>query len=223
MKTLKKYLSDKTVKIRYKFVIKIIRKITPNLFNKINLICCVSSHTFLEYGVSTLPRPAIIKMVDYFSNCKIVGAEIGVYKGDNAKSILNLLNIEKLFLIDIWDKTIEGIKNRLRKYKSLNTYKEVLKRFKNNDSVHIIKSTSKIGSESFENECLDFVYIDANHSYQEVFNDLNYWFPKVRSGGIIAGHDVFNLPDVLNAVKTWCEINKVIFTIKLPDWYFVKI
>ena len=41
----------------------------------------------------------------------------------------------------------------------------------------------------FANASVDFVFIDANHSYDSVKRDIIAWQPKVRSGGIIAGHD----------------------------------
>ena len=36
---------------------------------------------------------------------------------------------------------------------------------------------------------LDFVYLDARHDYESARNDITVWFPKVRPGGVIAGHD----------------------------------
>lgn len=55
----------------------------------------------------------------------------------------------------------------------------------------------------FIKDGLDFVYIDAGHEYSDVANDISVWLPKVRSGGILAGHD-YNLesfPRVVQAVN----------------------
>jgi predicted O-methyltransferase YrrM len=41
----------------------------------------------------------------------------------------------------------------------------------------------------FENGSLDFVYLDADHSFESAWQDLSVWYPKVRIGGILAGHD----------------------------------
>jgi hypothetical protein len=38
-------------------------------------------------------------------------------------------------------------------------------------------------------EYLDFVYIDGDHKYEEVKRDIECWFPKVKKGGCIGGHD----------------------------------
>lgn len=54
-----------------------------------------------------------------------------------------------------------------------------------------MKSTD--GSKLFENNSLDFVFIDASHEYEDVLDDIKCWFPKVKSGGILAGHDYYVL------------------------------
>lgn len=54
-------------------------------------------------------------------------------------------------------------------------------------------------SKLFEDEFFDFVFIDADHSYPGVFDDIVSWVPKVKLGGLITGHDI-NLESVRNAV-----------------------
>ena len=46
--------------------------------------------------------------------------------------------------------------------------------------------------EQFSDGTLDGVFIDADHSYESVLADIKAWLPKVRSGGILAGHDYFS-------------------------------
>ncbi|MEA2348584.1 MAG: hypothetical protein QOG62_2371 [Thermoleophilaceae bacterium] len=53
----------------------------------------------------------------------------------------------------------------------------------------IWRMTSLEGASRVEDATLDFVYIDARHDYDSVRQDLEAWFPKVRSGGIMSGHD----------------------------------
>jgi predicted O-methyltransferase YrrM len=48
---------------------------------------------------------------------------------------------------------------------------------------------SKEASEDFPNESVDFCYIDANHNYNDVKEDISLWYPKIKKGGILAGHD----------------------------------
>lgn len=57
------------------------------------------------------------------------------------------------------------------------------------DMITPIMNHSTEASKQFEDNSLDFVFIDASHQYQDVKNDLKHWLPKVKKGGIIAGHD----------------------------------
>jgi predicted O-methyltransferase YrrM len=53
----------------------------------------------------------------------------------------------------------------------------------------------------FEDDSLDAVFIDADHSYEAVKLDIQNWMPKVRKGGILAGHDyTYSWPGVVRAV-----------------------
>jgi predicted O-methyltransferase YrrM len=64
---------------------------------------------------------------------------------------------------------------------------------------------------SFADGSLDMVYIDACHRYDDVLSDLERWWPKVKPGGILAGHDVFFLPhpDVTAALVHFCTVNRL--------------
>lgn len=53
----------------------------------------------------------------------------------------------------------------------------------------LLKTYSMNAAKQFSNESLDLVFIDGNHSYEIVSWDLVEWWPKVRPGGILAGHD----------------------------------
>ena len=46
--------------------------------------------------------------------------------------------------------------------------------------------------QTFPDESLDFVYLDALHSYRDCMNDLIAWFPKLKAGGLMAGDDYYN-------------------------------
>ena len=54
----------------------------------------------------------------------------------------------------------------------------------------IIRRPSTLACRDFQNQSLDFVYVDGDHTYASVVEDLNCWFPKIRDGGILAGHDI---------------------------------
>lgn len=52
----------------------------------------------------------------------------------------------------------------------------------------------------YEDHSIDFVYIDADHSYEAVLQDIDSWIKKVKKGGFLAGHDSY-MPDVIRAVE----------------------
>ena len=55
--------------------------------------------------------------------------------------------------------------------------------------VNVIRSDSASAAERFVDGSVDFLYVDASHTYAGVLRDLIAWFPKVRTGGLIAGDD----------------------------------
>lgn len=57
------------------------------------------------------------------------------------------------------------------------------------DVVTPIITSSLRAAVLFADASLDFVFIDANHSYEAVINDIRAWWPKIRPGGLLAGHD----------------------------------
>ena len=73
----------------------------------------------------------------------------------------------------------------------------------NYDSFDIIKDTSKNASNNFKNSSIDFLMIDADHSYESVTNDIRNWFNKVKPGGYIAGDDYGVFDSVTNAVNDY--------------------
>lgn len=217
----KEFISKITVKIRYKLVFKIIKYITPNLSYKLDSILLGSQISLgnIQKIISQTPRPAIRLIKTHFKQKRLIGVEIGVRKGNNAKSILKELNILKLYLVDIWNDYNEfGIKNSTNKY-----YKIVLKRFEKDKRVEIIRGFSEIVVKNIENNSLDFIYIDGNHEYEYVYKDIDLWFEKLKDFGIIAGHDILNIKDVFKAVRDWSIKHQIKFNISVPDWYIIKI
>ena len=75
---------------------------------------------------------------------------------------------------------------------------------------------------SIENE-LDFVYIDASHSYESVKEDMENYWTKVRKGGLLAGHDLPMYP-VAKAVVEFATKNNldVISKFKDGEWIIIK-
>lgn len=132
------------------------------------------------------------------------GIEVGVRDGLYSKFILENSSVTKLFLVDPWEvnkelaKPEEALKNCLENLKG------------QEDRYKLIKAYSPIVARLFKNDTYDFIYIDALHDYKSVSEDIKAWYPKVKSGGILAGHDYDEeeWPDVFRAVNEFVKKKK---------------
>ncbi len=80
--------------------------------------------------------------------------------------------------------------------------KEFQERMRYYPTVSTLKMDSLSAATAFPDGHFDLVYIDAGHSHDEVVADIRAWKPKVRPGGVIAGHDHHpSLPGVVSAVN----------------------
>jgi predicted O-methyltransferase YrrM len=152
-----------------------------------------------------------------------IGAEVGVEIGRFSRYMCDVIPNLKLYCIDPWeaygrnsqareDERYEGAVARLA---GLNA--EIM-RMKSLDAVPKIANNS-----------LDFVYIDALHDYDPVMVDIILWSPKVRSGGIVAGHDYahYHHFGVIQAITNYTQAHSItpwyITTGEAtPSWFFVK-
>lgn len=124
------------------------------------------------------------------------GVEVGVYTGQSAAFLaVELVNgfrpgIATLDLVDL-ELTKHGTRLNLAPLER----SEVLGRF--------LEMSSIAAAHLYDDASLDFVFIDADHSYYAVAQDIDAWRPKVRSGGLLAGHDFCNWPGfgVIEAVS----------------------
>lgn len=141
-------------------------------------------------------------------------AEVGVFKGEFSKFLFENLNPDELFLIDIFEGNMgSGDKDGNNMVFTLleNEYNFLLKYFEKNKNVHLLKGFSKNVLDSFEDNFLDLVYIDASHEYSDVKSDLDISFKKVKNNGYICGHDYneSRFPGVYRAVGDFCDENKL--------------
>lgn len=123
----------------------------------------------------------------------LVIAELGVFKGDFSKTILELCSPKELVLIDIWTEgyihsgDVDG--NNLEYYNGVDLYNYVVKQFYDNPIVKIHKDYTTSVLENYSDDYFDVIYIDADHSYLGCKSDLEVSYRKVKNGGYIMGHD----------------------------------
>ena len=159
-----------------------------------------------------------IKAFDFLLEDKkdLVGVEIGVLAGSHALKMLQRLDIKTLYLVDpYFQYKAGGLEWDNARHEEV--AKEKLKAYKH--KIKWIKATSVEAVLEFEDESLDFAYIDANHDYKFTLEDTEIWTPKVKQDGIVGGHDhVPAHPGVAKAVKEYCSKNKIEYKTK----YFIN-
>jgi hypothetical protein len=117
------------------------------------------------------------------------GAEIGVEKGLYSEILCKENPNLELYCIDAWE-LYSDYHDWLNKPELLDGYNETVRRLQPYNT-KIIKSFSAEAAQQFENNSLDFCYIDANHEFPWVVDDIFHWSKKIKPGGIIAGHDFY--------------------------------
>jgi hypothetical protein len=122
------------------------------------------------------------------------GVEIGTFKGEFSNEIMKNWN-GTLYMVDVWNAIEEGYEDASNHGRfDIDIYGEAIKNIKGyEDRAIMIRAKSEIASNLFQDESLDFVYIDANHAYDYVVQDIKLWYPKVKPGGFVMGHDYIDL------------------------------
>ncbi|MES2308286.1 MAG: class I SAM-dependent methyltransferase [Verrucomicrobiota bacterium] len=136
------------------------------------------------------------KEIPYFLNSKKLlglGVEIGVKEGKFSEYLLSTWKGRKLISIDPWmtaDSNEYVDKANVSQVKHNDFYEEAQLRLKKfQERSQTLRKKSLEGVLEIEDGSLDFCYIDARHDYKSVLEDLDAWYPKVKEGGILAGHD----------------------------------
>lgn len=128
--------------------------------------------------------------------CKFV--EVGSWLGASicylATEFKNRNKNVEIYAVDTWRGSEEKIHKELieRMGGSEELYKNFLKNIKSasvSDLIKPVRMSSVDASKLFEDDSIDIVFIDASHQYKDVLDDIKSWYPKVKKGGIISGHD----------------------------------
>ena len=161
------------------------------------------------------------------------GLELGVLRGEFSEKILKLSNLKMLYLVDAWRKLGEyhDISNIDDKKHEANLCITKVRMKPYQDRYTILQMTSDEAMKEFPDNSLDFVYIDASHYYEAVKQHLNYWYTKVRTGGIFCGHDYFDVVrfegtfEVKKAVDEFAQEKGLIISSTNEgwcSWYTIK-
>ena len=124
-----------------------------------------------------------------------IGIEIGIARAHFSRVCLSLLNPDKLFLVDAWDKGPDtgfiGLRKdwiALQESRRREVYSSMRPDVKAG-RVEIIQSLSADAAARFPDEYFDWVFVDADHSYEGCHADAVAYLPKLKSGGLMIFHD----------------------------------
>ena len=177
-------------------------------------------------------RPMIRFCKQYFKDRKgLVTAEIGVGYGHNSYNILANLPVKKHYCIDPYlDYKEHAVVNQGvqdRNYKEVTEY--LVGKFGN--KVKFIREKSQEAVGLFPDDVLDVLYIDGNHWYEYIKKDIELFYPKIKTGGVIGGHDFcatygndIGNAEVCRAVIDFIDNNNLnnLLDGRSTDWWIIK-
>ena len=136
----------------------------------------------------------IVDALQSFDRSKLVGAEVGVWRGEASRHLLRSLPELHLHMVDAWQTYPQRATPS-----SLKSAKQPAFDHARNEAIRttefatdrrtIHRRDSVQAAENFDDSSLDFVFVDAEHSYDSAAADINAWWPKLKPGGILFGHD----------------------------------
>jgi len=148
------------------------------------------------------------------------GVEIGTYLGDFArwfgKEGLELHTVDPYLAYDDYH---EGRKDFQKRQEEI--YKTAQRKLEPFPNVKIVRKTSMEALADFEDNSLDFVYIDGHHGFKYVAEDIYCWSKKVREGGIISGHDYANYikPGSPYTLQVKFAVDAYVKAFRIKPWY----
>lgn len=169
---------------------------------------------------SLLPRP--FERMAIQGEEGIVGAEVGVFEGDHAAVMLKNADIRLLYLVDPYVAYNDYGQKRLKA--ALATAQKQLAPFAGRCAWCY---QSSVEAAKLLPHDLDFVYLDGNHDYPSVKADLAAWWPKIKRGGVLGGHDFFNASwpnrdGVVKAVAEFVTKHDLNLKVEMSDWWIRK-
>lgn len=158
--------------------------------------------------------PSRIELIKELVKPGSVGAEIGVYRGDFSKELMKC-EPAMLYLIDAWEPYEEYKLDSIcatNQPDNMEATKFAMKDAISAGRCKVIKGFSGNVAKGWK-EPLDWIFLDSNHAYEFVLEDLNYWSRHIKPDGVIMCHDFTDTSagaismkfGVVQAVKEFCQ------------------
>jgi ADP-heptose:LPS heptosyltransferase len=155
-------------------------------------------HEKMPLEISVHRAQSIIDVVQGLNRSKLRGAEVGVYCGETSALLLGAFPGLTLLMVDAWTaaeadsvyaETEDVFTAKLQSDFDLALVEAYRATAFGRDRTVVIRADLRTAADFIQDETLDFVFLDADHSYEGTLEALDAWRPKVRVGGLICGHD----------------------------------
>jgi len=178
----------------------------------------------IEYTATSSPSgEGLIEPINSLKG-ELVGVEIGVCLAHTTEAFAKgINNLKKLYAVDNyptfvdwdgsdWNKDRQDLMKKAAQDKML----------AHKDKVEFLHVSSEEFVKTIEDESLDFVFIDGDHSFEAALKDFQNYYPKVKTGGIFGGHDI-QLDSVRNALSYFLkEKSSEVIGVSNSAWYLRK-
>lgn len=134
--------------------------------------------------------------------------EIGVAYGVYSELMCNINPQMKVWGVDpykMYGEYREFSKEQSRLDDAKKQANDLLSSYVAHDLYEFVYKFSEDAAKDFADESLDFVYIDGNHEFDFPYRDIKAWWPKIRKGGILAGHDFVRTTNLNFTIKDALE------------------
>lgn len=156
------------------------------------------------------------------------GVEIGICEGRNSLQILERLPMGMLYLVDPFMPWMDVDTYRDADFQ-MRVKSDCMRRLKGWDEYYMFIERTSVDAypvivEAQHGLLLDFVYIDGDHSFEHALEDIKLYYPFVRKGGVVGGHD-WHIPEVAYAVCRFCMLSGIDMNsvhAGIEDWFIVK-
>ncbi len=189
----------------YILVISHLGNFNNNNTTNINKLQCVDITRPLPTWITARNQLSTIFDPEQFTT----GAELGVQRGDfSAILTQKWTKLQKFYAVDLWKAQenyhdYANVGNDKQEQNYLQTL-HALKHIDNNRLVVMRMYTSEAAKLISDNS-LDFIYVDAQHTYCSVMEDLHFYWPKLKANGIIAGHDYLEASQIPGQDWSKCQ------------------
>jgi hypothetical protein len=178
----------------------------------------------IEYTATSSPSgEGLIEPINKLEG-ELVGVEVGVCLAHTTEAFAKgIKNLKKLYAVDNyptfvdwdgsdWNQDRQDLMKKAAQDKML----------AHKDKVEFLHVSSEEFVKTIEDESLDFIFIDGDHSFEAALKDFQNYYPKVKKGGIFGGHDI-QLDSVRNALTYFLkEKSNEVIGVTNSAWYLRK-